>query len=187
VIHHLTTPEEMSLFKDAFVRIYPGIFATPPYEEKFEANEVEDIFDSYARCKGCVFLAVEAPTGAFVGFAVGVPLTSRPQVASEVGGLVPVKHTFYLADLGVAPEWRGSGLVAELVRQRIRCIDGERYTHVLLRIAGSGHSTTDFYESIGFQKIGVSMQVRHARMDGTVRSDERHFMSRVLSQVVLGD
>ena len=74
--------------------------------------------------------------------AMGVPLVSRQDVYREMGGLLPVNHTFYLADQ-VLPSYRHKGLGAHLIQQRLEAIDREIYSHVVLRISTSLDVTTN--------------------------------------------
>jgi ribosomal protein S18 acetylase RimI-like enzyme len=104
-------------------------------------------------------------------------------VAAELAGLVPHKHTYYLAELGVVEAFRGRGLGRVLINERIKLMDPKRYSHIVLRVSAERHFSTDLYESMGFVDMGVYMDVSNRRVDGTVSNDRRLFMSRVLSLV----
>jgi ribosomal protein S18 acetylase RimI-like enzyme len=104
-------------------------------------------------------------------------------VARAVGGLLPPRATFYLAELGVCPGFRGLGIGRRLVIERLKRIDRDRYTQVLLRVAAEKNRSYDMYLSLGFEDTGVYMEVPARRVDGVVRTDHRLFLSHTLSQV----
>jgi ribosomal protein S18 acetylase RimI-like enzyme len=104
-------------------------------------------------------------------------------VATELTGLVPIQHTFYLAELGVLEQYRGKGLGRLMVKERVRLIDRDRFSHVVLRVSMNHNPSSELYQAMGFEEMGVHMDVSAMRTDGRVTTDRRMFMSRVLSQV----
>src|SRR5690606_10473447 len=118
-----------------------------------------------------------------VGFGIAIPLTATRKVAAALAGLVPDKHTWYLAEMGVLPEWRGLGLGRLLIQERLKRLDHERASHVVLRVPLGESRSARIYRELGFEEMGVTMDVQTRRVDGAVRADRRMFMSRVLSQV----
>ena len=117
------------------------------------------------------------------GFGIAIPLTATRLVAASLAGLVPYKHTYYLAELGVLPAWRSRGLGRALVHERIKCMDQDKYSHVVLRVSASRDPSWDLYAEMGFEDMGVYMEVNARRNDGSYTADRRLFLSRVLSQV----
>ena len=78
----------------------------------------------------------------------------------------------------VLREWRGQGLGGAMVDERLRFVDGNKYSHVLLRTSTSAGYA--LYESRGFEDMGVYMEVRSRRVSGSVSTDRRLFLSKVL-------
>ena len=112
-----------------------------------------------------------------------IPLENKKSVATELTGLVPLRHTMYLAELGVLPEYRGRKIGRTLVRERLNLIDRDSYSHVVLRISADNTPSGEMYKALGFTDMGVYMEVKSRRTDGETRADRRQFLSRVLSQV----
>jgi len=161
---------------------YTAIFEGAPYFESFENGEALDILSQHFATQGHISV-VALVRGRVAGFAVSVPLRARPDIGRELAGLVPDKHTHYLAEMGVLPAFRGLGLGSRLVSERIKRVDAERFSHVVLRIAEGNNLAYQLYQELGFTNMGVYMDVSAKRTDGTVRKDRRVFFSRVLSQV----
>lgn len=173
-------PEEVVPFRPSFVGAYQTVFAEPPYNERYFPSEAEGVLQRVLQTPGQISLLAVRGTTQVLGFGLGVPLASRPDVARHMHGLVPIPNTFYLAELGVLPDWRYRGLGRLLVQLRVDRIDRERYTHVLLRTSATRHPAHDMYQRMGFEDIGVYMEVPSRRLNGTVSSDRRLFLCRVL-------
>jgi|JI7StandDraft_1071085.scaffolds.fasta_scaffold408725_1 ribosomal protein S18 acetylase RimI-like enzyme len=186
-VHHLVSREDVASFREGFVAAYRHIFSGPPYEEDFTEAEAEAIYKRLTGTAGHITLIVQEPGGPVVAFAVAIPLIAGGQVANELAGLVPRRHTMYFVELGVESTMRGRRLGRLLVKLRLKLIDREQYSHVVLRVADGRTSSFEMYRSLQFTDMGVSMLVHQRRTDGEVRADRRHFMSRVLSQVAIED
>ena len=186
-VHRVETPEDVQRFRDAFVASYREIFAGKPYEEEFSEQESETIYRRLTSARGQITLLVLDQKQKVMAFGVAIPLSEGGQAAQELAGLVPRRHTMYLAELGVHPQARGRKLAKLLVKMRLALIDRDRYSHVVLRVADGRTSSFEMYRSLEFTDMGVSMLVHQRRTDGRVRADRRHFMSRVLSQVQVQD
>ena len=182
-VHRLVTVDDIGRFAEGFVAAYREIFAGPPYEEDFSEQDARAIYDRLTTAPGHITLVVVGEDARVVALAVAIPLSQGGQVAQELSGLVPRRHTMYLAELGVRPEVRGQKLGKMLVKMRLDLIDRDRYSHVVLRVVDGRTSSFEMYRSLEFTDMGVSMLVHQRRTDGRVRADRRHFMSRVLSQV----
>jgi len=182
-IERVTTREEAARWRPPFVSIYPGIFATAPYHEDISVEQATSRFDFLTAAKGHITLLGVNAADQLVGFGIALPLSETKLVAQALAGLVPHKHTFYLAELGVLPEYRHHGLGRSLVQERMKLIDPRKYSHVVLRVAAEKNPSYDMYLSMGFEDMGVYMDVSAKRTDGTVSTDKRLFLARVLSQV----
>ena len=179
-ILRLTRPEEVIPYRPSFVGAYQTIFAEPPYNERFYPSEAEGILSRVLQTPDHVALMAVRGSTQVAGFGFALPLASRSDVASQMQGLLPIQHTFYLAELGVLPEYRGLGLGQRLVEHRLEAIDRQKYTHVVLRTSVARDSSYQLYSRLGFEDIGVYMEVRARRTDGHVTTDRRLFFSLVL-------
>ena len=181
-LHLVRAAEDIALWRPGFIAAYLKIFEEPPYLEDYTEAEAGAVWDYLTRCREHVTL-VAAQGDQVVGFGIAIPLAQTRKVAAALAGLVPDKHTFYLAEMGILPAWRGLGLGRVLIRERIKHMDSDRYSHVVLRVPLEGGSSGELYRALGFEDMGVYMDVENRRTDGAVRTDRRMFMSRVLSQV----
>ena len=87
-----------------------------------------------------------------MGFGIGAPASSKPDIARDLRGLLPVPHTYYLAELGVLESARGDGLGKTLVAQRLELIDHQKFTHVVLRVSAIRNLSYDMYMVLQRQK-----------------------------------
>lgn len=184
-IRRITTPEDVQRWRAAFIGAYQTVFSGFPYFERFYPSEAEGVYRKLTRVEDSVTLVATRGETQVVAFAAAVPLSANPAVASHLTGLVPVKHTFYLAELGVLEQYRGRKIGRTLVRERLRHIDPERYSHVVLRVSMAHTPSGEMYKAMGFEEMGVYQNVSAMRTDGKVTTDRRMFLSRVLSQVPL--
>lgn len=115
-----------------------------------------------------------------VGFGLAVPIIARRDIVRELSGLIPVRHSYYLSELGVLESCRGTGLGSQLVKLRLDSIDKQRYTHVVLRTSAIKTTSYKMYIKLGFDDMGVYMEVPSLRQDGRETTDRRLFLSRVL-------
>ena len=183
-LYHLSDPGELNGLAQSFAEAYCTIFSGAPYFEAHTPEHALARFDSLVTIPDQISIVARRGKD-LAGFAITVPLVSQPVVAQELSGLLPVSHTYYLAELGVLPTHRGAGLGRSLVQERIRRMDTSRYSHVVLRVAASRNASYEMYRAMGFDDMGVTMSVSTQRIDGEVRSDRRLFLSRMISQVDL--
>lgn len=174
-------PEDAEPFRNSFAGAYQDIFSGPPYFERFWASEAMGILDAFLRTPDHITLLAVRGATRVVGFGISVPVLSRPDIARELRGLVPVRHAFYLAELGVQDAWRKRGLGQQLVDLRLQLIDRQRYTHALLRTSATRKASYQMYMDMGFEDMGVYMEVPARRIDGAVQTDRRLFLSKVLA------
>lgn len=179
-IVRIQRPEQAVAWRASFVGAYQTIFSEPPYNERFYPNEAQGVLQRSLQTPGNITLLAIRGRSSVVGFGFAVPLASRPSVAQHMHGLLPVEHTFYLAELGVLSTYRGHGLGNRLIQERLAMIDRERFSHVVLRTSATRHAAFDLYANLGFEDIGVYMEVSSRRNDGSVSTDRRLFLSKIL-------
>ena len=182
-IHRLVTPEDVARWRASFIGTYQTVFSGFPYFERFFPSEAEGVYRKLTSTPDNITLIAAHKESSIVAFGVAIPLRFKKDVAVQLTGLVPVQHTFYLAELGVLESWRGHGLGRALIRERLRLIDPTRWSHIVLRVSTQNTSVSELYRAMGFEDMGVYQEISSMRVDGKVRSDRRFFMSRVLSQV----
>ncbi len=181
----IRTADDAAHWRAPVAAAYTRIFSEAPYFEEFTLEEAGRIWDRLTRIPGHVTLIVVTDAGELAAFASAVPLSARPDVARELTGLVPLRHTWYLAELGVVPEHRSQGFARLLIRERLRHME-KLATHAVMRVSESDNRSKQMYLDLGFEDMGVYMEVPGPRVDGGVRADRRLFLHRVLSQVDFG-
>jgi len=179
-IVRIAEPEDAIPYRASFAGAYQDIFSEPPYNERFFPSEAQAALHRYLQTpEHITILAVRGRTRV-VGFGIGVPANSKPDISRDLHGLLPVQHSFYLAELGVLEGHRGKGIGSSLVAHRIQGIDAGRYTHAVLRVSAVKNATYDMYMRMGFDDIGVYTEVHSRRVDGRVSTDRRLFLSKLL-------
>lgn len=180
-IIRLHNKEEALQYRTSFVGAYQSIFAEPPYSERFYPMEAAAIFDKNLQTpENITLLAVIKES--VVGFAFGVPVSSSKAITSKLRGLIPLQHTFYLAELGILESHRRQGIGRALTQWRLNLIDESSYNDVVLRTSVVKDSSYQLYRSMDFDDMGVYTEISSRRTDGMVRSDRRLFLSRQLKQ-----
>jgi ribosomal protein S18 acetylase RimI-like enzyme len=182
-IRRLTTPEDVVQWRGAFIGAYQTVFTGFPYFERWYPSEAEGVYQRLTSFEGNITLVATRGDSQIVGFGIGIPIVGNRAVANHLTGLVPLKHTFYLAELGVLEAWRAKGVGRTLVRERLRLIDERRFSHVVLRVSMNHSPSSEMYKAMGFEEMGVYMDVSAMRTDGKVTTDRRMFLSKLLSQV----
>jgi ribosomal protein S18 acetylase RimI-like enzyme len=184
-IRRIVTREDVARFRAGFIGAYQTVFSGFPYFERFYPSEAEGIYRKLTSIEQGICLVATRGETQVVGFSAAIPLAAKPDVATHLSGLVPLKHTFYLAELGVLEQYRAKRIGRTLVQQRLQLIEPQRYSHVVLRVSMNHNPSSEMYRAMGFEDMGVHMDVRAMRTDGKVTTDRRMFMSRLLSQVNL--
>lgn len=179
-IVRIRTRAGAEMFRAAFVGAYQAVWSEPPYNERFFPDEAEGVLRRATGFPDNITLLGVRDPGLCVGFGFAYPLTSRPDVVREVRGLLPIEETFYFAELGVLEEERTRGLGHELIDLRLQLIDKNRYHHVLLRTSATRNASYEMYVKMGFVDTGVYMEVPSRRNDGSVRTDRRLFLAKVV-------
>jgi ribosomal protein S18 acetylase RimI-like enzyme len=185
VIRRIVTDNDVAQWRAGFIGAYQTVFSSFPYFERWYPSEAEGVYRRLTTLEGNITLVATRGATQVVGFGVGIPILGNRAVATVLTGLVPLKHTFYLAELGVLEGWRGKGIGRTLVRERLKLIDPRRYSHVVLRVSMNASPSTEMYKAMGFEEMGVTMDVSAMRTEGKVTTDRRMFLSKLLSQVPL--
>jgi ribosomal protein S18 acetylase RimI-like enzyme len=185
VIRRIATENDIAQWRAGFIGAYQTVFSGFPYFERWYPSEAEGVYRRLTALEGNVTLVATRGVSQVVGFGVGIPITGNRAVATVLTGLVPLKHTFYLAELGVLEEYRARHVGRTLVRERLKLIDPHLYSHVVLRVSMNHSPSSEMYKAMGFEEMGVYMDVSAMRGDGKVTTDRRMFLSKLLSQVPL--
>jgi ribosomal protein S18 acetylase RimI-like enzyme len=184
-IVEVATDADRSRWRPGFIGAYQTIFARAPYFERFTPADAEGVWRRLTSVPENITMIAAAGGDRVAGFGVAIPLRFQRDVSRELSGLISDAHTFYLAELGVLPEYRHQGLGKELLRARLARINQERYRAVVLRASAARAGDYSLYKSMGFEEMGVSMDVPNMRVDGRVTSDRRVFLHCVISQIRL--
>jgi GNAT superfamily N-acetyltransferase len=179
-IVRITRPEEAIVYRAAFAGAFQDVWSEPPYNQRVFPSEAEGILLSYLRTPEQITLLAVRGATQVVGFAIGVPAASRPDVIREVRGLVPVADTFFLAELGLLESWRGKGIGRQLIDLRSSLIDRYRYHQALLRVSTAKNLLYDLYRQLGYEDVGLHTEVASLRTDGSVTTDRRVYLFKSL-------
>lgn len=179
-ILEISTLSDAAPYYSSFIKAYQDIFSAPPYNEHFSDDEVKSILDSQFSHESAINLLAVNNENSVIGFGLAIPVEHRSDIARHLRGLIPIKHTFYFSELGVLSEWRRKGIGRLLTEMRLSLIDASCYSQVLLRTAETPDSSYEMYKKLGFEDIGVYIEVSSKRTDGTLFSDRRLFLSRLL-------
>lgn len=167
-------------YRAAFAGAYQDIFSEPPYNERFFPSEAQSILRQFLDVPESITLLAVRGNTQVVGFGIGVPALAKADVTRALHGLLPLQQSFYLAELGVLRSYRRTGLGHDLIQARLALIDRARFSNVMLRTSAVRNSSYDMYLSLGFEDMGVYMEVPARRVDGTVSTDRRLFLCKVL-------
>jgi len=173
-------PEGAAAYRASFAGAYQDIFSEPPYNERIFPSEAQAALYRYLQTPENITILAIKGRSRVIGFGIGVPARSKPDISRDLHGLLPVQHTFYLAELGVLEGHRCNGIGTSLINHRISAIDHHRYTHAVLRVSAVKNASYDMYLGMGFDDIGVYTEVHSRRVDGRVSTDRRLFLSKVL-------
>lgn len=169
-------------WRSQFGGVYQTVFQRKPYFERYSPPEAAGVWDRLTGTPDNITLVAVTPMDRMVGFGLGIPLRNQRDVAQELTGLVGIQETFYFAELGVLPEYRGRGIGHALVRGRLERLAGSAFSNVVLRASATRDGHFQLYDEMGFSEMGVSQDVMAPRMDGRVATDRRVFLHCVLSQ-----
>jgi ribosomal protein S18 acetylase RimI-like enzyme len=181
-------------FANGLINLYQKIFSEPPYNEFFTDEEVRILLTSYLE-EGVLFLKyVEQEV---VGFSAAVPFIKSlifQATINDIDGKSTVftidflekklgfasNNTWYLADLGVKQNYRSQGFGSELTSSLFQVL--KTGTTTILRTSKFNNDRVQsFYlDKFEFQFLNISQDVEQLRKDGTVQSNKRVFMVKVI-------
>jgi ribosomal protein S18 acetylase RimI-like enzyme len=178
--------DEALPYRASFAGVYQTVYLDPPYMERFYPAEAASVLQHNLGVAEHITLLAVKGQSSVVGFGLATPMASRPEISRQLRGLISIKHSFYLAELGVLETHRNRGIGMQLIKTRMQLIDSSRYTHVVLRTSVAKDPSYKMFHDIGFEDMGVYSEVSARRTDGTVRTDRRLFLSRLLQQPEAG-
>ena len=82
---------------------------------------------------------------------------------------------------------RGKGIGRQLIDLRLQLIERRRFNHVVLRTSAHKNFSYDMYLNLDFADMGVYQEVESRRTDGSVQTDRRLFLCRVLDPATSPD
>lgn len=175
-VDRVVTLEELNdAFNKGLIELFQAVFADPPYEESFTADEVREAFELYYT-EGVLLLS-RAADQSVNGFAASIPLVLEAQIAAlaEKFGM-SAEDTWYFADLGVAHASRGQGLATALVLGLIGQTPADT---MLMRTSEDNVRSLAVNKKVGFVEVdGMEQFVEQQRQDGSVKKDRRIFLRR---------
>ena len=181
-ILQIRNTDEALPYRASFAGVYQTVFSDPPYLERFYPAEAAAVLHQNLGVADHITLLAVKGQSSVIGFGLAAPIASRPEISRQLRGLISIKHSFYLAELGVLENYRQKGIGMQLIRTRLQLIDSSRFTHVVLRTSVAKDPSYSMFHEIGFEDMGVYSEVSARRTDGTVRTDRRLFLSRLLQQ-----
>lgn len=110
-ILRITRPEEAIAYRASFAGAYQDIFSEAPYNERIFPSEAEGVLTAYLQTADNLTLLALSPKNKVVGFGIGLPLMSRPDIMRELRGLLPVRERPSTSPIwacsppGGAPAW----------------------------------------------------------------------------------
>ncbi|MBM75972.1 MAG: hypothetical protein CMK59_11280 [Proteobacteria bacterium] len=180
----LESTDDLQPYLTSFTEAYLDIFSGAPYFELFYTHEAQQILETNIQAEDHItLLALDKASNQgdkVIGIGFAVPLRARPDVGRQLRGLIPIDHTFYLAELGIRPEYRRRGLGRELTLMRLEHISPDRFNHVVLRTSIEQDASQKMYAHLGFSDMGVYSEVTSRKLDGNIKTDHRLFLSRLI-------
>jgi GNAT superfamily N-acetyltransferase len=173
--------EQLDQYLDSFANAFQSVYSKSTYKEHFYPTEARSILQHHIKSPHQItLLAVQESE--VVGFALACPVQSYPDIARQIRGLLPIKNTYYFAELGVLEGWRKKGIGRHLTERRLQMVDGTCYHHIVLRTSDNQDPAHHLYTTMGFEDMGVYMEISSRRIDGSIRTDRRLFLSRLVDK-----
>lgn len=158
------------------IQLYQQVFANPPYNEKFEAQQVREIFEDYLNSRGHIFVASEIDTNRPVAFVTSVPVKSEFDVAALAGERFKLRRTQYFAEDGVASSHQRQGISNRMKHLLLDACAASRVKTLLLRTKADNYKQISAVNKAGGSVVsGMFQQVTSKRKDGLMSTDTRAF------------
>ena len=167
-------------FRPSFAGAYQTVFAEPPYNERFYPSEAGAVLTQILESPDHMAIFAVRGETQVVGFGLGVPVASYTVIQRQLRGLLPVKHSYYFAELGGLEPYRRKGIGRSLTQTRVQLVDPNRFSHIVLRTSVARDASYTLYQELGFEDMGVYTEISSRRTDGSVRTDRRMFLSRLI-------
>ena len=172
---------ELEPYLASLCKTYQIVFSTPPYNERFYPNEVENLMRRHLEGKEqSTTLVVKAQR--VIGFGLAAPVNNYPDIARRIRGLLPGKQTYYIAELGVLPDSRRKGLGQKILDQHLRMMNPDKFNYIVLRSSASEDPAHFMFQKMGFEDMGVYMDIHSRKTDGSTRTDHRVLLSRMVNE-----
>lgn len=178
--------------------LYKDVFAGEPYNEKFELDEVKDIFREFLEKKGIIFVALDpAANDRPVAFVTSVPLKAEFEIAAMVENCdnINIDAAGYFAEDGVAEDYRRRGISGRMKKLLLEANSIAGLRQVLLRTSTKNYVQINAVNKAGgrvltplFQKIARNTNDGGTEIDNNLfflfnRNDMRE--PRVLDRVIV--
>lgn len=195
MIIQITKYEQLTqAFAEGLVNLYQDIFSEAPYYEFFSDEEVKILFNSYFK-DGILFL--KYVNREVIGFSATLPFIKSSIFQARINdadgkstvlnidflekqlGFIS-DQTWCLEDVGIKQSYQGKGFGTELNKAQFKLL--QTYKTVILRTSQlENDSAQNFYRyKLGFQFLNITQDVEHRRQDGTVQTDRRVFMVKMI-------
>ncbi|MDP2789733.1 MAG: GNAT family N-acetyltransferase [bacterium] len=151
-LHRITSAEAFEPYAQAVGTLYARVFYDPPYNERFKSEDgAADLRKIAADPQGLLFLALDGDT--VVGFSGAVPVDRYEDIVPYVSAYIPVASSYYMAELGVAPAYRGRNLSHKLIDARLEALP-DSFDTVVVRTSVDNTATQHLYrESRGYHEL----------------------------------
>lgn len=172
---------ELEPFLPSLCKTYQIVFSTSPYNERFYPNEVDNLMRRHIEGKDqSTILVVKEQR--VIGFGLASPVNNHPDISRRVRGLLPIKQTYYIAEIGILPDCRRKGLGQKILEQHMKNMDPEKFNYIVLRSSISEDPAHFMFQKMGFEDMGVYMDIHSRKTDGATRIDHRALLSRMVNE-----
>lgn len=176
VIEKVETAQQLEAYLDSgLAKLYQTVFSEAPYFEKFSIDEIKDDFQKCLSDNGSILVALDpAKNDAPVAFISAAPLKSKFNLAVTVMKYVDPEKSAYLAEDGVAQEYRCRGLSSNMKKILMETCSFKGFTEMLIRTSQNSYNQINSINKTGGTVIlGLIQDVESKRLDGTVTKDKR--------------
>lgn len=169
--------ENVSSYKDELhkaVELYLIIYSAPPYNEKFEFDDVLEEFNDYVE-NGLLLLTVMTNNKVigFLATSYGHPCDDQLR-QDLINNNIDPSADVYFSEFGVDVNYRCHGVGKLMLNQMLNYHDGKQ---VYLRTAKNNNDKIiNYYSRAGFNVLDVVERVFNKRVNGSIDVDERLYM-----------